>query len=98
MSAESDRTVLLTAEFANLVAARVVELLDERARSSGLVDAAGLARVLAVSRAFVYEHADELGAIRLGDGAKARLRFDGRRRGLRWLLDGRKVGRRDGRC
>lgn len=41
-----------------------------------LVDAQELADVLRVSRAFVYEHADELGAIPLGTGPKPRLRFD----------------------
>ena len=48
-----------------------------RARARGpLVDAATLADELAVSRAYVYEHASELGALRLGSGPKARLRFD----------------------
>lgn len=41
-----------------------------------LVDAATLARLLGVGRDFVYSHADELGALRLGSGPKARLRFD----------------------
>jgi hypothetical protein len=41
-----------------------------------LVDAARVAEYLGVSRAFVYEHADELGVHRLGAGPKARLRFD----------------------
>ena len=41
-----------------------------------LVDASTLAIDLSVSRAFVYEHAQELGALRLGSGPKARLRFD----------------------
>jgi hypothetical protein len=41
-----------------------------------LVDAAQLARELSVSRDFIYEHAAELGALRLGAGPKARLRFD----------------------
>jgi hypothetical protein len=41
-----------------------------------LVDATELARLLGVSRAFIYEHADALGAMRLGTGKKARLRFD----------------------
>lgn len=40
-----------------------------------LVDAWTLARMLGVSRRFVYEHADDLGAVRLG-GPKGRLRFD----------------------
>jgi hypothetical protein len=41
-----------------------------------LVDAATLAVELGVSRDFVYEHAVELGALKLGSGPKARLRFD----------------------
>lgn len=41
-----------------------------------LVDAATLAERLGVSRGFVYEHAHELGVIRLGSGPRARLRFD----------------------
>ena len=41
-----------------------------------LVDAAALAEILAVERSWVYEHADALGAYRLGSGLKARLRFD----------------------
>jgi hypothetical protein len=49
--------------------------LAARARVA-LVDAAALAVELGVSRDWVYEHADELGALRLGNGPKARLRFD----------------------
>lgn len=41
-----------------------------------LVTADALARRLGVSRSHVYEHADALGAVRLGDGPRARLRFD----------------------
>ena len=43
---------------------------------TGLVTAAELARLLGVGRSFVYDHAAELGAVRLGAGPKARLRFD----------------------
>jgi hypothetical protein len=43
---------------------------------SALVDPATLAVELGVSRDFVYEHAATLGALRLGSGPKARLRFD----------------------
>ncbi len=46
-----------------------------------LVDAAALAQMLGVTRGWVYEHATELGAIRLGAGARPRLRFDPRRVG-----------------
>jgi hypothetical protein len=39
------------------------------------VDAATLARALGVDRSFVYRHAAELGAVRIG-GPQGRLRFD----------------------
>jgi hypothetical protein len=59
------------------VAERVADLLRGETPAGGpLVDAATLAAELGVSRSFVYEHAKELGAQRLGDGPKARLRFD----------------------
>jgi hypothetical protein len=46
-------------------------------RAAGpLVDAATLGRELGVSRQFVYDHAEELGVIRLGSGRRPRLRFD----------------------
>jgi len=44
-----------------------------------LVDASTLAQLLGVSRAWVYEHAGELGALALGpagEGKRPRLRFD----------------------
>ena len=41
-----------------------------------LIDAATLARELNVSRTWVYDHADELGAIPLGAGERPRLLFD----------------------
>lgn len=62
------------------VAERVAELLEHQAVESKqpgeLVDAAAVARLLRVSRATVYAKADELGAVRLGNGKKPRLRFD----------------------
>jgi hypothetical protein len=61
------------------LALRVAELLEQRGArrsSGGLVDAAELARRLGTDRSWVYSHAEELGAIRLGSGPKARLRFD----------------------
>jgi hypothetical protein len=59
------------------IACRVVELLrDDRPSSAGLVSAAELACRLGVDRSFVYEHADALGARRLGGGRRPRLRFD----------------------
>jgi hypothetical protein len=41
-----------------------------------LLTVAELAEWLAVERSYVYEHAAELGALRLGTGPRARLRFD----------------------
>jgi hypothetical protein len=59
------------------IARRVVELLERRGlQNRELVDAAELARRLGIERSWVYSHAIELGAVRLGDGAKPRLRFD----------------------
>jgi hypothetical protein len=60
------------------IASRVVELLREETSpraTPALVDAATVARALGVSRATVYEHARRLGALRLGDGPRGRLRF-----------------------
>src|SRR5581483_6881168 len=42
----------------------------------GLVDATELAALLGVERGYVYENATRLGAIRLGEGPRARLRFN----------------------
>jgi DNA-binding transcriptional MocR family regulator len=60
------------------VAARLAQLVADRVGEPmpRLVDAATLARILGVSRATVYAKAEELGAVRLGTGKRARLRFD----------------------
>lgn len=59
------------------IARKVVELLEKRGlRRRELVDAAELARRFAIERSWVYSHAIELGAVKLGSGAKPRLRFD----------------------
>jgi hypothetical protein len=57
---------------AESVAARLGGLLNDTPR---FVDAAAVARLLGVERDWVYEHADQLGGIRLG-GPRGRLRFD----------------------
>jgi hypothetical protein len=44
--------------------------------AAGLIDASEVARRYGVDRAWVYDHARELGAIRLGSGRRPRLRFD----------------------
>jgi hypothetical protein len=42
----------------------------------GMVDAATLAKRLGVSREHVYAHAEELGGQKIGNGPRARWRFD----------------------
>lgn len=68
---------------AEALAVRTLELLepilDELAagRTAGaLVDTATVGRELGVSRQFVYDHAEELGGLRLGSGRRPRLRFE----------------------
>jgi hypothetical protein len=61
---------------ADLVADRLAERLDRPASAPKLVDAKQLAALLGVAAAFVYEHAVELGGIKLGRSQKARWRFD----------------------
>lgn len=59
------------------IARRVVAVLERRGLGKReLVDAAELARRFGIERSWVYTHAIELGAIKLGNGAKPRLRFD----------------------
>jgi hypothetical protein len=58
------------------IAERVADLLRSEPPHGRLVDAATLADELSVDRSYVYAHADELGAVRLGGGSKPRLRFD----------------------
>jgi hypothetical protein len=66
-------------ELVEAIARRVVELLKpelgagERDR---LATAEEIAREFRVERDWVYANADALGALRLGDGQKPRLRFD----------------------
>jgi hypothetical protein len=59
-------------------AERIAALVAEAVRRdppARFIDAAATARMLSVERDWVYEHAEELGAIRLG-GPRGRLRFD----------------------
>jgi hypothetical protein len=78
----------LTPDAIEQVAQRVAQLLrheqpppaevkdDVRQTSAQLLTAEQLARHLCLNRAWVYEHATELGAIQLGNGPRPRLRFD----------------------
>lgn len=62
------------------VARRVVELLRDEGLAAPaeprLLDAAEVAERFGVSAEWVRDHADDLGAVRLGDGPRPRLRFD----------------------
>lgn len=63
--------------FAAVIARHVAELLRAPADQDGAwIDAAEVARRHAVSRGWVYAHAQQLGAVRLGTGDRPRLRFD----------------------
>lgn len=74
---DSSKTWRLHPDDLEQLAQRVAELVALPTDRQPLVDAAGLARELAVSRAYVYDHADELGARRRGErGRGERLRFD----------------------
>ena len=65
-------------DFVEAVARRVVELLAPAvgAPPRELVTAAEIAKRFHVDRSWVYGNASRLGAVRLGSGPKARLRFD----------------------
>lgn len=74
--------VELTPQTIEQIAIRVAALLRRehpRAQMDGpavLMTVKELARHLKLNPAWVYEHAEELGAIRTGSGPKARIRFD----------------------
>lgn len=71
--------VRLSNETVEALARRIAELMNVDAPEPPvrrLITAAEVARWCGVDRSWVYAHADELGAIRLGDGERPRLRFD----------------------
>ena len=72
---------------AEATARRLVEFVGGRGKTFGLVGPRELAEGLGVSLDYVYAHATELGAMRLGSGPKARIRFD--LDGARRLLEAR---------
>lgn len=74
--------VRLAPESIEALAVRLAELLgppaerDDFDDSRRMLTAAQVSRLWGVSRRWVYEHARDLGAQRLGDGPRPRLRFD----------------------
>lgn len=75
-----DEAVHLDQESIEAIARRVAMLLSAAAQPeiapARLLSATEVAKALGVERSWVYEHAIELGAIRIGDGPRPRLRFD----------------------
>jgi hypothetical protein len=73
--ARRGHSLALKTEDFDEIAEQVAELVGAP-RRLGLVDARAVAEELGVARDWVYANADRLGAVRLGDGPRARLRFD----------------------
>jgi predicted DNA-binding transcriptional regulator AlpA len=73
--------VRLDADSIDAIAKRVADILRSESLQTPeqLVTATDVAARFGVSRTWVYDNAERLGAIRLGTGSKARLRFDPRR-------------------
>ncbi len=61
---------------AEATARKLVAIVGEPLKTFGLVGPRDVAEALGVSLDYVYAHAAELGAMRLGSGPKARIRFD----------------------
>jgi hypothetical protein len=87
----SDRT--LTAgdveAIADAIAERVAAIVGARSMTFGLVDARELAEQLGVSIDFVYAHATELGAMRLGSALRRGSGSISMRRAGLWRRDAR---------
>ena len=81
----AERTSAAESRFVDAIARRVIELLDASRRAGAIASAtegeacltvSQVASRYRVSRSWVYAHQRELGAMRLGGGPRARLRFD----------------------
>jgi hypothetical protein len=66
----------LAPEAMEAIARRVAALLADPPPAARLVDAAEVADLLGVARSWVYDNAERLGAVRIGDGPRGRLRFN----------------------
>ena len=69
----------LDVEEIEALAEHLAALVASARPSVGLIDARDLAEELGVARDWVYANAERLGGVRLGDGPRARLRFDAER-------------------
>lgn len=80
MSGEPEE-LRLAPESIEALATRLAELLgrdagDEEVGEETMLTASEVSRRWGVSRRWVYDHAEALGAVRLGGGPRPRLRFD----------------------
>jgi len=79
MTTDRDQQLdVLAAQIADRVVIYLTARLSamETPAMSSMVTAKALALALNVGTDYIYAHADELGATRIGHGAKPRLRFD----------------------
>ncbi len=67
---------VLTDDEVERIARRIVDLLRRDDAPRELLTATEIGARFGISAAWVREHADEFGAVRLGGGSKPRLRFD----------------------
>ncbi len=89
--------VQLAPESIEAIAQRVAELIGHP-EPVQFIDAAEVGRRFGVSRDYVYEHAEELGAIEVGEGSRPRLRFDVKKVSERFCsLAGSREPQRDNR-
>jgi predicted DNA-binding transcriptional regulator AlpA len=78
---DADVLDALATRLVDPLARRVVEVMKEEGVvaqapvSNKWLDAAAVAERLGMTREWVYEHASELGAVRIGGGSRPRLRF-----------------------
>jgi hypothetical protein len=70
------RLVAFDVEEIEAVGEHIAELVASARPKVGLIDARELAEELGVARDWVYANAERLGGVRLGNGPRARLRFD----------------------
>lgn len=76
---QGENEVRLDPESIEALARRLAELLADRQPQRpehALISAEAVAERWGVSRRWVYEHAERLGACRIGAGSRPRLRFD----------------------
>jgi hypothetical protein len=73
---DDDRLEQLAQRVAQLVAAQLQPPEPDPPVAPALLSAAQVSAWWGVDRNWVYDHADDLGVIRLGNGKRPRLRFD----------------------